>query len=91
MSASTAAARIKVKVKDVGKINFFIYYEVDGDTSKHSLQSTAPVRPGPSVGAPRTRSTQVYVGSLGSRGGHAVVSYFFGAKPTAAFLNGTVS
>ena len=26
------------KVKDVGKINFFIHYEVDGDTSKHSLQ-----------------------------------------------------
>ena len=37
---NTAAARIKVKVKDVGKINFFIYYEVDGDTSKHSLQSS---------------------------------------------------
>ena len=28
----------RFKVKDVGKINFFIYYEVDGDTSKHSLQ-----------------------------------------------------
>ena len=24
--------------KDVGKINFFIHYEVDGDTSKHSLK-----------------------------------------------------
>ena len=30
----------RFKVKDVGKINFFIYYEVDADTSKHSLQSS---------------------------------------------------
>ena len=30
------------KVKDVGKINFFIYYFTrwTGDTSKHSLQSS---------------------------------------------------
>ena len=63
MSASTAAARIKVKVKDVGKINFFIYYEVDGDTSKHSLQSSTYGRDRPSVSqasgwvrAPRTRT-----------------------------------
>ena len=37
---STAAARIKVKVKDGGKIN--VINEVDGAvyTSKHSLQSS---------------------------------------------------
>ena len=28
----------RFKVKDVSKISFFIYYEVDGDNSKHSLQ-----------------------------------------------------
>ena len=52
---------LRFKVKDVGKINFFIYCEADGDTSsKHSLQSS---RPAPTtgtksewVGAPRTRS-----------------------------------
>ena len=27
--------------KDVGTINFFIHYEVDEDTSKHSLQLSA--------------------------------------------------
>jgi hypothetical protein len=50
----------RFKVKDVGKINVFIYCEADGDTSKHSLQSS---RPAPTtgtksewVGAPRTRS-----------------------------------
>ena len=32
-------ARFKV-TQDVGKIDFFIDYEVDGDTSKHSLQSS---------------------------------------------------
>ena len=46
--------------------------------------------PGPRVGAPRTRSvTQVYVGFLGSRGGHAAVSHFWGAKSMAVFLNAT--
>ena len=29
------------RVEDVGKINFFIYYEVGGETSKHSLQSSS--------------------------------------------------
>jgi len=33
----------RFKVKDVGKINFFIYYEVDGDTSKH-FSRCIPVR-----------------------------------------------
>ena len=34
------------------RINFLIYYEVDGDTSKHSLQSSTyfKVWPGPRVG-----------------------------------------
>jgi len=80
--------------KDVSKINFFVYYEVDGDTSKPSLQSrtysTAEtksgwvllVAPAPCTHPrPHVRTvTQVYVGFLGSRGGHA-----------AAFLNGAVS
>ena len=43
--------------------------------------------PGPRVGAPRTRSmTQVYVGFLGSRGGHAAVSHFWGQNPWQYFL-----
>ena len=49
------------------------------------------LRPGQRVGAPRTRSvTQVYVGFLGSRGGHAAVSHFLGAKSMAVFLNATL-
>ena len=48
------------------RINFLIYYEVDGDTSKHSLQSSTyfKVWPGPRVGAlfaPARSVTQGYV------------------------------
>ena len=74
----------------MGKINFFIYYEVDGDTSKHSLQSSTyfKVWPGPRVGVRFShplsiRDTGVCLGFLGSSGGHAAVSYFVCAKPTA--------
>ena len=41
-SRSTRTRASSIKVKDVGKINFFIYYFTrwTGDTSKHSLQSS---------------------------------------------------
>jgi len=39
-ASTNTDGRARFKVKDVGKINFFIYYEVDEDTSKHSLQSS---------------------------------------------------
>ena len=52
------------------RLNFFIYYEVDGHLQ--ALAAVQHLRLGPRVGAPRTRAvTQVYVGFLGSRGGHA--------------------
>ena len=62
----------------VGKVNFFIYYEVDGDTSKHCLQSSTYLRPGERVGPLRTRSvSQGGVGVLiGSRGGYAALFLF---------------
>ena len=51
------------RVEDVGKINFFsffIYCEVGGETSKHSLQSSTYGRDRPResgwVRAPRTRT-----------------------------------
>ena len=79
----------------MGKINFFIYYEVDGDTSKHCLQSSTYGRDKKeSVGGCSSHPILVgydYVGFLGSRSGHAAVSYFLGAKSMAVFLNGTVS
>ena len=59
----------RFNVKDVGKISFFIYifdltYEVETRTPVTSKQALPPVqhlRPGPRVGAPRTRSGCVVV------------------------------
>ena len=41
------------------KINLFIYYEVDGDTSKHHLDVSNYSRPGERVSAPRACSVTV--------------------------------
>ena len=69
----------RFNVKDVGKINFFIYiFDLTtrgGDEDTCHLQASTPsslqhLRPGPRVGAPRTRSGCVVVAGFlgGSRG-----------------------
>ena len=59
-SCARGAQRTCFALEDVGKINFFICYEVGGETSKHSLQSSTYGRDRPResgwVRAPRTRT-----------------------------------